>query len=240
MEELKSQWSRIGFRFLDKPSKAPVDLERLIVETTRAGRQDPVLLSAMLTWIIHFSDLINTARLLRLLKDADLSVLGLILDLSLEHHAHKKLKQLILKFTAKTKPEILFSVMDSMVTTRNSEIENSIPAGRKWGLFVSDISIKADALHNRDWILKRNPNLYFRALFGANIKAEVFSQLFKLKETYIQELSRAIGVSYQPVYAEVKEMAENHFLNMKSIGRTKLISMNPLFNRHFQALLKGV
>lgn len=238
MEEIKSKWSRLGFRFFEKPSKAPVDPEQLILETSVSGRVDPVLFSALLTWIIHFSDLINTARLSRLLKKADSSVMGLILDIALQNHSHRKLIQVLGKCAPKNNPEILFSVMNNMQTTRDSEIENAINVGKKWGLFVSDIPIKQDALHNKAWVLKHNPNLYFRALFGPNIKAEIFYQLSVLKESYIQQLARIIGVSYQPVYAEVQEMIDNRFLNMRAIGRTKLVSMNPVFEQHLQAMFK--
>jgi len=117
--------------------------------------------------------------------------------------------------------------MDKSKITAQIEKENSLEAFKKWGLYCSTISDKSDAMFTRQHILEHNFNLFLRGLFGANIRAEILFHLSQIPKSYIKELSRLIGMSYQPIYAEVEKMVLNNILQSETIGKMKLVSLNP-------------
>jgi len=78
---LSKQWARIGYRINSRPSKDFVDVEKLIIQTSIEGRNDPTLYWGMLAWIIQHGDLINVPRLSRYLTEGDSAVIGATMDL---------------------------------------------------------------------------------------------------------------------------------------------------------------
>jgi hypothetical protein len=227
LKTLSAQWARLGFRINASPSDDTIDIEKLIVKTSIEGGNDPTIFWGMLAWVVNYGDLINVSRLSRHLDEGDSAVIAAVLDVALSKGADKKLANVLGK-CRKAKPEkILFHIMETNKITAQVEKENGLDIFKKWGLYCSTISDKSDALHTRQYVLDHNFNLFLRALFGANIRAEILFHLSHVPKSYIKELSRLIGMSYQPVHAEVERMALNKILEIETIGKLRLVSLNP-------------
>ncbi len=227
INKLMANWKHVGFRFNIGTSKDNIDIEKLIVETSRVGRNEPVLIWGMLAWIVQYGDLINVSRLSRLLKEGDMAVLGAIIEIAISKGADNKLAHIAGKCKGNKQAEILFPIMKESKITEKIEKDDGLDVFKKWGLYCSNISDKSDALNTREFVLKHNPNLAIRALFGSNVKAEILYQLSHISKSYINELARLIGMSYQPVYAEVERMILNKLLLSETVGKLRLVSLNP-------------
>jgi len=230
--KLQKFWKRIGFRFSCPASEEPVDVEQLIVDSIIAGRDEPVLVWALLTWLIHYADLVNIHRLLRMLNREIDFILGAVCDIALEHGADAKLKYVIRHCKPNQKPEILFNIMKQTTIATKNEFENSVPVFIKWGLYCSSISVKEDALFNRHYVLRNNYNLAIRAVFGANTKAEIFTFLSVVPKAYVTQMVKEIKLYYQPVYSEVENLLKNKLVEYEPVGRIKLVSLTK-DARHF-------
>ncbi len=224
---LSSQWARIGFRINSKPFAEVVDIEKLIVRTSIEGRNEPTLYWGMLAWIVLYGDLINVSRLSRYLGEGDSAVIGATMDIAISKGADKKLSHIIDKCAKSETEKSLFHIMETNKITAQIEKENGLVAFKKWGINCSTISDKSDAMFTRQYILEHNFNLFLRGLFGANIRAEILFHLSQVSKSYIKELSRLIGMSYQPIYAEVEKMVLNNILRSETIGKMKLVSLSP-------------
>jgi hypothetical protein len=225
-EPLYRQWKKTGIAFNVPEAQQPVDLEKVLLETAAAGRQEARLLWGMLTWVIQAGDLINISRLSRLTASGNNAVLGAVLALALERGADRKLKTVMQLCRPLDPPEILFAKMSEMECTRNQERENGLPEFKAWGLYSSTVRIMDDAIAPRPRILRSNRNLACRAVFGAGIKAEIIFWLSNQAKTSILELSRRIGFSYQPVHAEVSALIKNRMLDCEFYGRVKAVSLS--------------
>jgi hypothetical protein len=52
-------------------------------------------------------------------------------------------------------------------------VEHETELSRKWNLLYVSLRIKTDAVYDRKEVLKRNPNLARRALFGVVMRTEI-------------------------------------------------------------------
>ncbi|MGD9201558.1 MAG: hypothetical protein PVI26_08355, partial [Chitinispirillia bacterium] len=190
IDQLYNDWSRLGMRLTNSGTTMEVNPEKAIVNTTHAGRFNSRLLFSMLTWIRDNADLINSQKLVNLLVDADTSVLGAILTISLKNGADKKLVTIKKHCKKKGEPEILFTNMKKNPLFYEQEISNTYKEWEEWGLYCSEIHFYNDARYNREYILKNNKLLAIRALFGSNLRAEILYMLFKKSNLYIRLLSK--------------------------------------------------
>jgi len=222
---LRASWCKLGIRFGTEPYPEDVDPEKLIVETTYAGRNETRLLWAMLTWIVQFADLLNSARLVRMLPEADIAVLGAVLSIAIKNNADKKLNNIIKKCKPKPEPEILFHSMAAMNVTAQHEKDNALDDFKAWGLFSSTIRLMDDAIETSKTVLQRNKNLAFRAAFGPSIRSDLLFWLSQHAHTSIRAAAQAINLSYQPVYAEALRLTRNGLVACERIGHVNVLSL---------------
>jgi hypothetical protein len=235
IQTLMRRWKRLGFGFAIDSCDAAVDPERLIADTAFEGRREPVCMWAMLTWLVRFGDLVNVPRLERMITEQNGPALGVIIDIAVENGADRKLKNAGRRCRPFTVPQILFSVMEEKKTTRTYEQTYTLPQFAKWGLFCSSFNVKSDALHAREHVLRNNRNLLLRTLFGANARSEILFALSETPKMYISKIAQTIGLSYQPVYAEIRAMMLNRLVVSELIGRINLISLNPAMKKMITA-----
>ena len=233
---LQKSWKRAGFRFSCPASKTQIDIEQLMVNTVTSGRDEPVLIWALLTWIIYYADLINIHRLIRMLNSEMDSIIGALCEIALEKGADAKLNYIIGNCKPKDKPEILLNIIKESKVASKNEKGSSLPVFNKWGLYCSTITIKEDALFNRQYVLRNNKNLAIRAVFGANTKSEILNILTLIPKAYITQMVKEIKLSYQPVYAEVENLLRNKIIECEQIGRVKLVSLTKRTLRFLKAL----
>lgn len=72
---------------------------------------------ALLTWIIHYGDLINISKLKRCLAGKNSALLGAILSIALKNKATPKLFQILKNCKKNKKHQVLFGNMQRMKVT---------------------------------------------------------------------------------------------------------------------------
>ena len=116
--------------------------------------------------------------------------------------------------------------MKETKVTAALETKNCLPIFKKWGVYTSTVTLKEDALVTRASLLKKNQNLAIRAVFGANTRSEILFALSRVTYAYVSQLADLIGLSYQPVYAEIEHLTLNGMIDSKYIGKMKLVSLS--------------
>lgn len=235
-DSLRRKWRRIGYRFACTAHPDPVDPEMVLAESVVCGRNDPDLFWAALSWLIAYGDLVNLSRLFRLTGIDTGAVMGALAESALAHGADRRLRRITERNTPRRSPEILFSVMAQSPTLARHETESPDPIMRKWGYFCSNVSVKPDALNNRQFVLSHNGNLALRALFGPHARADILWALLQVSQQTITDVARFVGLSYQPVYSEIESMVRNGFLTCRTWGRTKVVELTPATAALLQAI----
>jgi hypothetical protein len=224
-DSLYGQWRKLGLLFSVEQSRGPVFPENLIAQTTHSGRSEARLFWGMLTWIIKYGDLINGARLFSALDQADGAVLGAVLSVAHQKGADPKLRNILAKCRPKAVPEILFHSMAAMKVTSQHETDNGLPEFREWGLLCSTARVLDDAVEPRGTVLARNRNLALRAAFGPGIRSDLLFCLQQRPRLSIRGFSQALGLSYQPVYAEAQKLVKNGIVLSEKIGNLRVLSL---------------
>jgi len=231
MKDLRKAWTRLGVGFVGKfRAKGSLDLERLIMDTCVEGRGDSRLLFGMRGWLLKHHDLVNVARLLRMVKDAkDTAVLGAIVESVVDAHPRSALASVV-KYCRKAKPqEFVFErIARSKVMTEFNREEN-LPIWRKWNLISNEMGDLAGAIAEKGYVFKHNQNLVLRALFSPGIRAEILSFLMEHGEGNARQISLGIGQSYEPVYSELKLCEEVGLLKPVQAGRATVYHLRPEF-----------
>ena len=237
-EILYKKWNKLGYGFSDGSVDEFVDLEKVIIDTCLDCHKEPRLFWGALTWIINHGTFVNVSRLISMInKLEDTSKIGCLFDFALQNNADKKLNGILAHCKKKNKIELLFELPKRFKYMEKIIKADALPRGKKWGYFINEITIKPEAMFTRKHILENNPHLAIRALFGANTKSEIFFALLDTrKKTYIQELVRKIGCSYQPVYKEIKALVENGIVKMETVGNLKFIALQ----ENMLKLLRGL
>lgn len=128
----------------------------------------------------------------------------------------------------------LFNLI-SLVDEKN-QIEFNREEFEKWGLYCSAIEFYDDAMHTRDFVLKRNTLLAIRALIGPNLRSEILFRLLGKSRIHIRLLAESIGYAYSAVYREVTQMVANGFLLVEVYGRIKVLSMSGMMHRYLKRI----
>lgn len=190
---LYQKWAKFGWMVSEPTFDGDVDLEELITETTWAARYDGRLMKWLMTWFKDFGDLVNKKRLLRCIKQADTAVLGVVIDIAMDHGADKNFKTVIVKCNPLKKPEVFLKGMEDITIYLEEQKRNGKKEFLKWGFYCTMLEFYTDALREREWILKNNKLLALRAVFGVNIRSEIINALKNNDGIPIQRLSKQTG-----------------------------------------------
>jgi hypothetical protein len=226
----------VGYRFAVPRYGSPVDVERVIGDSISAGRDEPDLFWALVTWLTAFGDLVNIHRLWRMVPHDQTHVAGAAMELAVDKGADKRLSLVAERCKPLAAPELLFTVMRSTRATEEYEREHGLPLFSRWGLLCSSVTVKDDALTLRSTVLKENPNLALRAIFGPGARADVLFALMGASRTYIQQIANTTGFSYQPVHAEVRQLERNGLVSCARLGTATLVTLSPAAQRFLKAL----
>lgn len=231
LENLYKIWTRLGVGFNESFSKeGSIDLEKILVETAHAGREDSRLLFGMRGWLLKHHDLVNGSRLIRFLKEEkETAVLGAIVDSVVEQEPRSVLLSVKRYCKKRKEPEFVFSkIAQSKVESKVNRLENH-PVWKRWNLISNEMSVMEGAIHEKNYVLKHNPNLALRALFGAGTRAEIFSFFLKQKEANASEIARALNQSYQPVYSELMAVCKIGLGQVKKVGAESIFHVSSKF-----------
>jgi hypothetical protein len=177
IDRIWAQWVRLGLRAGVNPWSHEVDTERLIVETTTAGRIEGRAFKALLTFLRDYGDLVNTHRLCAILNDADVPVLGAALDIALKHGGAQHYKTVLKKCWPYKDPQLFSTIYIEYETVAEIKMKNTSPVYRKWGLYENMEEFYDDAWRGRKLVLKDNFNLRIRARLGPNRLAQLLIAL---------------------------------------------------------------
>jgi len=235
-EPLFSMWARLGVNFpAFKPSKDEPLVEGLIAQTSLIGRYEPRLLEGMAGWLQKHGDLINTSLMHRHIMNGDPAVIGLVFDV-LSSKETAKLKQLTKYCRPKKKAEMLFYAAETSPTMKAQAVENETDLNRKWNLLYVSLRIKTDAVSDRREVLKRNPNLARRALFGVVMRTEILNFLLQKGSSFPAEISKTLGYRYHRVIADVQGLIRDGAIIDSFAGKKRLLTISPAFYDYLHAM----
>jgi hypothetical protein len=235
-EPLLSMWARLGVNY---PAFKPVEeeplVEDLIAQTSLIGRYDPRLIEGMAGWLQKHGDLVNTALMRRHIEKGDPAVVGLVFD-TLTSKETAKLKQLTKYCHPKKKAEMLFFSAESSPTMKAQAVEHETELTRKWNLLYVSLRIKTDAVFDRKEVLKRNPNLARRALFGVVMRTEILNFLLQKGSSFPAEISKELGYRYHRVISDIQDLIRDGAVIDSFSGKTRQLKISPAFHDFLNAI----
>lgn len=206
---LAAEWTRAGGGFMVAPASYAIDLERLVGRTAVAAPGDYRALAVATTWLAQHAELVNVRRLGKVageLQKLPAAVLGAMLDIARETtSAAERLEAVKRHCRPLEKPRALFDRTEANPVLRRFAKEAAMPAFEAWGLWQDEFTLKFDALRPISWILEHCPELRLRALYGANLEAEVMQVLDRGSAT-IAAIAREVEASYSATHAAVTRL----------------------------------
>ena len=236
IDSLFSMWARLGVNFpAFKPSREEPLVEELIALTSLIGRYEPRLLEGMAGWLQKHGDLINTSLMRRHIEIGDSAVIGLVFD-TLTSKETAKLKQLVKYCRPKKKAEMLFFAAESSPTMKAQAVEHETELNRKWNLLYVSLRIKTDAVFDRKEVLKKNPNLARRALFGVVMRTEILNFLLQKESSFPAEISKALGCRYHRVISDIQGLIRDGVIIDSFAGKRRQLRISPAFHDYLNAM----
>jgi hypothetical protein len=160
--------------------------------------------------------------------NGDPAVIGLLFEI-LTSKETAKLKQLTKYCRPKKKAEMLFYAAETSPMMKAQAIENETELNRKWNLFYVSLRIKTDAVFNRKEVLKKNPNLARRALFGAVMRTEILNFLLRKGSSFPAEISKTLGYRYHRVIADIQDLIRDGAIIDSISGKKRKLTVSPAF-----------
>jgi hypothetical protein len=233
---LWSQWSRIGVMATISGGSRVVDPEPLLLLTLECAREDPRVFDEVLDWLFTNGKWINLVRLTSLAKTDAIGlpkVLGAVAATLAQRDRTPKWKALAARYRSDAAPEVLFRRLGEPLPLHGYEID---PIWQKYGLLrpiVQTRGLSASALPSAG-TLGSSANFIFkaRALFGVNIRADVFAYLALRGEANPSCIARDLGYSQRRVQDALVEMAApSDMMKVRSAGKTREYFVAPDFKR---------
>jgi hypothetical protein len=227
-ESLFQLWARVGVNFpAIKPSETEPLVEELIAQTSIIGRYEARLIECMAGWLTKHGDLVNTSLMHKYISQGNSAVIGLVFDL-LDTKESVKLKSLMKYCNPNKEGEMLFHVAENSPTMKAEAINKETPINRKWNLYYVSLRIKTDSVFDRTTILKNNPNLARRALFGAGMRTEILNFLLNKGTSFPAEIANHFGYRYHRVTADIQDLIrEGAIIDTPSANRRMLRLSSP-------------
>jgi hypothetical protein len=236
LESLFSSWARLGINFPGfKPSSQEPLVEDLIAATTVIGRYEPRLLECMAGWLFKHSDLVNTSLMHKRIKNSEAAVLGIILEM-LHSKESTKLRQLAKYCKPKSKAEMLFYTAETSATMKAEAVQKATSVNKRWNVYFASFRIKTDSVLDRRQVLKNNPNLARRAIFGNDLKTEILNFLITKGMSYPAEITKYLGYRYHQVFTNIQELIKDGLVIDTALKKRKKIHISPLFQNYLTAL----
>lgn len=206
---LAVQWARLGSAISSTSSEElrVIDPEPLLLLTLEFARQDPRLFDEVLDWLTINGKWISVTRLTTLLKEdrtCNPSVVGAVASMMSLYNKTPKWKKLAEIFSGKAKKaESLFQKKGKPLFLKSSKKD---PIFLSYGLLREPLTLRGKSSSIQ---LSKPSNLIFRnrALFGVNIRADVFTYLMIRKADNPSCIAQELGYSQRRVQDTLTEMA---------------------------------
>ena len=165
-----------------KPAPGPpLDLERLLLDTSRAMRHVARLYNTTATWLHDFGDLVAKHRLRRLIGDElaidDHAPLGAVLDCAQEAQNPREFASVVGVLQPAREPSPLYAALANrpqllaIVKAKTGQI------GTRWRIYIDEEPLRPKVLRPASWIMRRHPDFVLRADFKGDLRASVMASL---------------------------------------------------------------
>lgn len=195
LDNLISQWTRIGAGFAADQSPEPPDLERLLLETARQAPRMARLFIMAATWLHRYGDLIAKHRLKRLIREElereHQATLGLLLDIAQQGTHPAQFASIIRELSPATEARPLFDIERASAKLAERAWRRASSISARWGLWCEEFEFKDDALRPASWLMSQNPGLIVRADFRGDLRASVLAALEHDADAGLSELNLA-------------------------------------------------
>ena len=131
---------------------------------------------------------------------------------------------------------MLFYAAETSPTMKAQAIENETELNRKWNLFYVSLRVKTDAVFNRKEMLKKNPNLARRALFGVVMRTEILNFLLRKGTSFPAEISRTLGYRYHRVISDIQNLIRDGAIIDSVAGKRRELKISPAFYDYLNAM----
>jgi hypothetical protein len=178
-----AEWVRLGAMFNASPARHEVDLERSLLETARCAAGNSRLIILAVTWLAKYGGYVAKHRLARLilheLETEFRPTMGLMLDLSREKSASRchRFNAAIKACGGAIDQRPLLDIDRQNGFFVHEAKRNASTTSLKWGRWIEDFELKADALRPASWIVQKNRSMRLRADFKGDLRASILAEL---------------------------------------------------------------
>lgn len=181
LDDVLSQWTRLGAMFDVPPAEETPDLESLLLETAGLVPQSARLLAMAASWLARYRRIVCRHRLAVMVQGRSdpmgSAILGYLLT-TVKHHARTDHFNRAIKVCRPlAKPQPLFDTYRRNPAMVRLAKEQTDPLAEPWGLWTPPERLYNDAIRPPDWVMERNPSLQPRALFGGQLTASILVTL---------------------------------------------------------------
>jgi len=227
------QWSCIGVMASGGAERARViDPEPLLLLTLEVARQDPRMFDEVVDWLIVNGKWINVGRLSALFDEDQIcsrQVLGAVAAILTQHDKTPKWRNLANKF----KPEVgkeaesLFEKNGKPLFLRGSEPDKVFQSYGLLRLPLQTRGLSSPVLPSPvPFWTPSNFMFKARALFGVNIRADVFTFLVLQGASNPTRIARELGYSQRRVHDALSDMAAADIFKIRTTGKSKEYSVD--------------
>lgn len=241
VDHVVSAWARLGAGFNIEPADHTPDLERLVIDSVRVGREHARVLIVAAAWLRRHGAMVARHRLARMavaeLGDTERAILGWLLDEVGQagpagHAGHAGLAGLAFREVRAVcrpvpRPRPVFFVHERHPELLERVARNTTPLARRWNLLAEPFDDKPDALRAAAWILSKNPSLKVRALLEGDLRASILAAIAHDDDAGASEmeLARRCGASRAAVRQALTRLEFAGQIDRRRIGRNVKISL---------------
>ena len=213
IDNLESQWARLGVLFNCAPASETPDLERLLLETARQLHLNGRLLPLISTWLVKHGLYVARHRLKRLiieeLEPEYQPALGLLLETAVELGAPAELRRLCKVCEPSPEPGPLSDSYRGKTELIKIAHQTASELSEKWGVWSPPVVGKSDAICPPSWVREHNPSLLPRLIRRGDLRSSILVVfVLDLDDSIstIAELARQTRATRPAVYDAIKSL----------------------------------
>lgn len=223
---LAAAWARMGVWLSVPPAADLIDLEHLIVESARLGRDDERLFVGAASWLAVHHGFVNGRRLSGLVAKVPPIVsatAGVLFSLARTTAGKAPHLDAALARCRPIRPaRPLYTIVEQMKPLWAGAAQRSTPLFRRWGLWHDDESLKLSAIRPASWLIAQVPELRARALLGPSLEADLLARAL-ISPLTARDLSRTLGVSYAAAHQTADHLVDRGLLVRERAGPSQLL-----------------
>ena len=235
IESVAARWCQLGAMLNVQPTGQTPDIERLLLDTARVSSANSRIFILAGTWLaLYGGDYVAKQRLAQKIGDelgSELRpVMGFLLEWAKQHSdsSKKHFDRAIRACGAARdfRPLLEVDRRNAFLTRLSKQQASAL--SRKWGRWMEDFELKANAIRPVEWITENNPSLAHRALTGGDLAASVLAECNDSGTIESEsELARRCGASRPACRAAIRKLQRAGLLrNCSKHGRSRPVASN--------------